>query len=132
MKRHILFLFVIAGLISSCSNNDALECICTEEFRFYLVRVIDNQSNPVDSLTVTIKDEQGRIYQINQASFPFPGHYVVMDDSYTNQFSILPTKIIFIGEKNSQQVTGEYLFNTDECKCHVQKISGPDSLRINL
>jgi len=51
-----------------------------------------------------------------------------MTDGYQNDFSIRPGKIFFTGTKNNLEVTGEYLFNTDECRCHVNKVAGPDTL----
>ena len=37
-------------------------------------------------------------------------------------------KILFAGNSDSGSVNAEYFINTDRCKCHVQKISGPDTL----
>jgi len=57
-----------------------------------------------------------------------PGAYFVMTDGYQNDFGTAPGKIFFRGIKNNLEVTGEYLFSTDDCRCHVYKVAGPDTL----
>jgi len=126
--KHTLLLLPIL-LLYNC-DDEYLDCVCTEEFRTYFVTVIDSLGNPVDSLTTTITNDRGKEYKfMGFAPPPFiPGAYLVMTDGYQNDFSIGPGKIFFAGVKNYLEVTGEYLFNTDACRCHVYKIAGPDTL----
>ena len=126
-KRILLFLPIL--LFYSC-DDEYPDCVCTEEFRMYLVTVVDSLGNPVDSLITTITNYRGKEYSfVGFTPPPFmPGAYFVMTDSYQNDFSTSPGKIFFKGVKNTLEVTGEYLFNTDKCRCHVYKIAGPDTL----
>jgi hypothetical protein len=39
-----------------------------------------------------------------------------------------PEKIYFSATDGSKITSGEFMFNTDECKCHINKVSGPDTL----
>jgi hypothetical protein len=99
----------------------------------YTVLVLDNLNQPVDSLTVEIKNaETGKVYTFLQDIYPRKGVYQVMNDSYKDEFTQMPEKIFFKGMKNEAVVESEYFFNTDECKCHIYKISGKDTLKINL
>ena len=126
-KRILLFLPIL--LFYNC-DDEYPDCVCTEEFRMYLVTVVDSLGNPVDSLITTITNDRGKEYSFVEFTPPpfMPGAYFVMTDGYQNDFSTSPGKIFFKGVKNTLEVTGEYLFNTDKCRCHVYKVSGPDTL----
>jgi hypothetical protein len=126
----VSFLLIIA--IISCSEVDN-DCICTEEFRSYLVTVVDTIGVPVDSLNVIIKDKDGDELDVQQHNQIFdPGKYTVLDDSFIKMFvsSTVSEKVTFTATDGVRSVTGEYLFNTDKCRCHINKVSGPDTLVI--
>lgn len=127
IKLPLMFLLIL--LLNNCSE-ESPDCVCTEEFKMYLVTVIDSLGNPVDSLATTITNERGKQYDFG--NYPPPpyltGSYVVMTDGYQDDFSAQPGKIFFSGLKSNLEVTGEYLFNTDACRCHVYKVGGPDTL----
>ncbi|MBU2444414.1 MAG: hypothetical protein KJ666_02410 [Bacteroidetes bacterium] len=132
MKTITMLTLLILVLLNSCSSIDN-SCICTQEFRMYTVLVIDNTNQPVDSLNVEIKNvKTGRLYLFLEKIYLGKGVYQVMNDSYTKEFTQWPEKVLFKGTKNGAVIESEYFFNTDECKCHVYKISGKDTLVINL
>ena len=122
------FLLIIAAV--SCSTVDE-DCMCTEEYRFFLVTVVDTLGVPVDSLDVTIRDKDGDELNVLQDSHPFgAGKYTVLNDSFTEMFCACGTtqKVYFSATDGSRITKGEFMFNTDECRCHINKISGPDTL----
>jgi hypothetical protein len=126
----ILFLSVIA--LFSCSTVED-DCLCTMEYRFYLVTVVDTLGVPVDSLTITVKDKDGDDLDVTQDPSSFDvGKYTVLNDSFTQIFCACttPEKVYFSASDGNRIAAGEYLFNTDECKCHINKVSGPDTLVI--
>jgi len=128
--KQFLIIILIAVLIYSCSEVDN-DCICTEEFRSYLVTVVDTIGVPVDSLTISIKDKDGDELDVRQQDQIFgPGKYTVLDDSFINLFvsPAVSEKVAFTATNGTRNVTGEYLFNTDKCRCHINKVSGPDTL----
>lgn len=96
----------------------------------YLVTVVDTLGNPVDSLETTITNSRGKEFNFDELSIPpyLQGAYYVMTDGCQNDFTIRPEKIIFNGTKGGKEVNGEFFFNTDECRCHVHKVAGPDTL----
>ena len=130
MKFFILVIASIPLILWKQCSDEPNDCICTEEFRMYFVVVVDTLGNPVDSLQTTIKNEQGKEYDFGEFEPPpyLMGAYFVMTDGYQNDFSHGAGKIFFKGAKNNLEVTGEYLFNTDKCLCHVYKVVGPDTL----
>lgn len=129
MKILLVLLLIILTVVS-CSTVDE-DCMCTEEYRFYLVTVVDTLGVPVDSLTVTIRDKDGDELDVVQESYAFgPGKYTVLNDSFTQMFCACGTvqKVYFSAADGNRVAAGEFLFNTDECKCHINKVSGPDTL----
>ena len=126
--KPIIFFFIIL-LMYNC-DDESLDCFCTEEFRTYLVIVVDGNGNPIDSLQTKVTSDRGKEYNFEGFTTPpfMQGAYFVMTDGHQNDFEIRPGKIFFTGTKNNLEVTGEYLFNTDECRCHVYKVAGPDTL----
>lgn len=129
MKTLLILLLLVIGLVS-CSTVEE-DCMCTEEYRFYLVTVVDTLGVPIDSLTVTIKDKDGDELDVAQDPHPFgAGKYTVLNDSFTQMFCscTIPEKIYFSATDGNRVAAGEFLFNTDECKCHINKVEGPDTL----
>lgn len=92
------------------------------------VVVVDTTNNLVLGLTTTVKDDSGKVYNVFNDPTIFPGQYTVMDDNYVRELSTNPKRFLFTGVKDSLTVNGEFFINTDKCKCHVEKVSGPDTL----
>jgi len=130
MKMKVLILLISFTLLYfACSVTDVKNYICTTEYRTYTINVIDSSSTPVDSLVTTIRNSRGKIFT-NYQFHKELGTYWLMKDSYIQEFTISPTTIIFTGTKDSISVDAGFLFNTDNCKCHVNKVAGPDTLVI--
>ena len=130
MKIFVLLIASIPLILWNQCSDESNDCICTEEFRMYLVVVVDTLGIPVDSLQTTIKNELGKECGFNEPGAPpYPqGAYFVMTYGYQDDFSTKPEKFFFGGKKNELEVMGEYLFNTDKCHCHIYKVAGPDTL----
>jgi hypothetical protein len=128
--KTLLILFLLVMALISCSTVDE-DCMCTEEYRFYLVTIVDTLGVPVDSLNVTIRDKDGDELDVMQESHLFGlGKYTALNDSFTQMFCscTIPEKIYFSATDGNRIASGEYFFNTDECRCHINKVSGPDTL----
>lgn len=133
MKRLLITIsFLLILSLSSCFDEEP-DCVCSLEFRMYLVTVIDSLGNPVDSLQTTVTNSTGKEFNFDELTPPpnMPGVYFVMTDGYQNEFTTKPEKILFKGTKGGKEVAGEFYFNTDDCYCHVYKIAGPDTLILN-
>lgn len=129
MKSLLAVIFVIFVIIS-CSEIDK-DCLCTEEYRTYLVTVVDTLGVPVDSLNITIKDKDGDELDVQQEPYYLgEGKYTVLNDSFTHIMCTCGTAqaIYFSATDGSKIANGEFMFNTDDCKCHINKVSGPDTL----
>ena len=133
--KHLFLLFLFATLFYSCTTQESQppDCVCTMEFREISVRVVDKNLTPVDSLSIIIKCKTtGKEFTIPQQHFTGVGYYTVMTDTYTQEFSTTPTSILFEATNGNASVTGEFKIGTDDCKCHIYKVSGPDTLHIAL
>ncbi len=129
--RFILILFVFCSLVISSCSEDNNDCVCTTEFRIIMVVVVDDSTNLVSGLLTTVQDDSGRVYDVYNDPFIFPGHYTVMDDNFVAELSPQPKRFLFTGVKDTLITEGEFFINTDDCICHVQKVSGPDTLVLN-
>jgi len=129
MKLTLFCLSLSICLLFSYACSEEEDCPCTMEFRMITVVVVDELNVPVTTgLLTTVKDDSGRVYNFVNDQQIFPGHYIVMDDNYVGELTTQPKRIFFTGAKDSLTVNGEFFVNTDECKCHVEKVSGPDTL----
>jgi len=128
-KRIAAIVFFIALLFPSCTT-DVKDCICTTDFRGYNITIVDSLGNPVDSLITRITNSRGREFTPNSLYYQrsSEGKYWMMGDSYKNEFTVRPTSIYFEGAKEGVTAEAAFLFNTDECKCHVNKVAGPDTI----
>lgn len=126
----LIFITLSFFVFLSCTKTSSEpECICTQEFRFSTVFIADNNLNGIDSLLTESKNKlSGEKYQLYQDDFWGKGNYIVMDDSYTIKFSQVPTQVVFSAKKSGIDIEADYFFNTDECKCHINKVSGPDTI----
>jgi hypothetical protein len=128
--KFIFATILILLVVNSCSDLEE-DCICTEEYRTYLVTVVDSLGFPVDSLDVAIKDKDGD--ELNVLQDPYylgTGKYTVLNDSFTHIMCTCgsPQAIYFSATDGIRTANGEFSFNTDKCRCHINKISGLDTL----
>ena len=130
MKSLIIKIFALSIILCTHCSDEQCNYLCTTEFRMYLVTVIDTLGNPVDSLQTKVTNSRRKEFYFDELSSPpnSVGTYLVMTDRYKKDFTTRPERVIFTGNKNNHDVTAEFFFNTDECRCHVYKVSGPDTL----
>lgn len=132
MKLIIIYSFLISVFFLGCSNqSEGLTCICTTEFREIRVLVLDNKNNPVRNAKATATVLSSN-YQINSTDdLYFPGYYIVATDEIVNKMLKIE-KVLFKCVLDTSSVSAEYFIATDNCRCHVTKISGPDTLKLNI
>lgn len=127
MKKIIPNILVLFLLVS-CDIDDDLGCVCTTEFIMITILVVDSLDNPIDSLNVSIEDEFGRQIIPIDKQLPFlPGRYTVIDDSFVGYLTLNPLLLHFkASDTLGRNAQAFIVVNTDECYCHVNKLSGPD------
>ncbi len=128
MKFLRIMPFFLLLIFPSCTT-ETENCICSEEFRSISVLITNESGDPLEGLTTTVMDEKGKLY-ILQNNTPLSGYYTVMSDKYVQDFSTAAKKILFTAASDSGSANGQYFINTDKCRCHILKLSGPDTLVI--
>ena len=120
----------MVGLASaSC---DSVGQICTQEFRVATVTVVDAQSAPITNATVTTTLKRtGQVVPITSFMDFVPGTYPVLDDGAVpllrsrkqEDFNLTVTR------PGQAPVTAMYRFEA-QGGCHIEKVSGADTLHV--
>ena len=133
LVSNLPIIILLSILVSSCAAFDTNDCICTMEYRSIQVCIVDQKNHPVDSVAATITMVgNGKIYYWDLQDINHVGLYYIMTDSYTRDFSTTPDTLKLLAEKREAKTSAIFLISTDECHCHIQKNSGPDTLRLEL
>lgn len=120
----ILFVFLI-----SCKDNKQPDCMCTQEFRMITVEIKDSLNRPLTELqTRTIDSRGNNIIPLYKKIDFQPNLYVIADDSNVRQISKTPTEVVFIVSDSIKSKNYFFVINTDDCKCHINKIEGPQKI----
>ena len=115
---------------AGCDDDPLLNgCFCTEEFRAVSVTVVDTAGSPVDSMSVVVtRPRDGFTFTPDQELAFDPGTYVIMDDGDKTALTISGETVRVVATKGGASVNADYVFATDDCRCHIEKVSGPDTL----
>jgi hypothetical protein len=109
--KYPALVFVMSILFYSCAlvENQDSGCMCTAVFVSVGVTVVDQNNIAVDSLTVTVKNKNtGKVYDFGETR-DYQGHYLVMTDSYTKDFSVIPQTIEFTKRRGIQKFQPNFL-----------------------
>jgi hypothetical protein len=107
-------------------------CACTEEFRVFTVTVLDDASQPASGVVLTRTNlRTGRVLEPGWLGLLAPGVYEVVDDGLLEEFSSDGDVVRVTGTQGSGSFTADFVFATpDPCRCHVVRITGPDTVVI--
>jgi len=111
--------------------DDAAEtCACTEEFRAYLVTVLDDAMQPANGVTLTRTNlRTGSVLEPTWLGMPAPGVYVVADDGLAGEFSSTGDVVRVVFAQGGSAHTEDFEFAVPApCFCHVEKLAGPDTV----
>ena len=137
MKVSTTFLAIsCAGLLAggtwACSSQTVEGCVCGTTFRQAIVIVVNTQGEPVTGVGITVTrvntEESLEFLQSGLA----PGTYIILDDTFTPLLAEAGEVIQVQGTKGTASFTQDYVFGTDSCRCHIQRISGPDSVVMDV
>lgn len=128
--RLILFLGFITILFQACDEDEGY--VCTDEFVTYSVTVLNPNGEPTDSVQVSTTDpETGEKFPVCEVG-PCKretGTYVIMHDGLREQISETLETVLVKGSKGNMQFEEGFAFRAG--KCHVEKISGPDTVSLS-
>lgn len=123
---------VVAALAILACDDAAGPCFCTEEFRTFLVVVVDDTGNPVADVTITRTNlRTDQVFEPSWLGMPKPGTYLVADDGILDEFSSEGDMVRVTGEKGGATFEAHFVFAAPgPCRCHVDKLAGPDTVII--
>jgi hypothetical protein len=117
--------------LAACGDDPASQCACTEEFRIFSVAVLDDASQPVSDAALTVTNlRTGRALTSGWLGQLVPGSYVIADDGMLEEFSDAGDRVRVEGQASAGSFTVEFTFAPDACRCHLQRVSGPDTVVI--
>jgi hypothetical protein len=121
---------LLALLLLACSDGEMPGpwAVCTEEFRSWVVTVVDDALTPVAGLEVDVtRASTGEPLPYGEPMLQ-PGSYRIMDDGMSDELEIDGETILVEGAGQGISFEAEYVFGTDAQRCHVEKVSGPDTV----
>lgn len=127
----------LAGCLDD-TNGPGHDCLCTTQFVQIIIAVVDAGGEPVQlaELEVTLV-RTGETFDLSiLPSDPSIGLYAIFTDSFLNriswQYQGIGEELRVVGRMKDAEFTETYRVGvTDECRCHVRKISGPDTVVIH-
>ena len=128
LPRCVRFLLPLAAF--SCSGDPGLAdpVACTEEFRSWNVVVVDTAGTPIDGLTVqVVRKSTGELLSYGDPSFS-AGSYQIMDDGMAASIRIDGETIEAGTSGGAATFESVWEFGADAWRCHVERLSGPDTV----
>ena len=104
---------------------------CTLQFNFFTVTVVDAAGQPAAGVSISVRRvSDGAVLTENRSFDLPPGVYVILTDGNIDDVSEAGTTVKVVGILGDMGFTAEWVFDRDACHCHVNKISGPDTVQL--
>jgi len=128
MFRVTCALVLILGMIGC---GDDYFCPCTAQIVSIKFTVVDNAGLPVPDVSTQVAlARTGEDLTIAQP-YASVGEYIAFDDAHIRHISSFFAESVRVtGTKDIRGFSAEFVIDRDECNCHVHKVSGPESVRL--
>ena len=133
MKRWTRYAVLIGTVFSlaGCSDDACETVACTMEFRSFAVTVVNEAGEPVTNLepviTLVRTGEELDFSDMGPGD-PESGVYALMTDGHGSLIEQDEESVRFTATTGELSVTGDFVFGMTMCRCHVEQLSGPDTL----
>ena len=115
-----------------CSSTTVEGCICDSSFRIAVVTVVDTAGTPVVGVAITVtRVSTQENLEFTPADLP-DGVYIILDDGFVGAVDMEGETFQVQGRKDNAEFMQDYVFGTDVCRCHLTRISGPDSIVLDV
>ena len=126
----IAFLGILGGGAWACSSTTVEGCACGTSFRSAVLVVVDVQGAPVIGVTLDVtRVNTSESLEFIQTELP-DGFYIIMTDEFVGSLEMAGEVIRVEGQKDNASFSLDFVFGTDACRCHITRVSGPDSVTI--
>jgi hypothetical protein len=124
-----LFLSVLTcGSVTAC----AADCFCDLSLAAIRVLITDEDGTPVEGLEFSVNVERTGEQVVFPAEVPHEGWYPVITDVEQKYIDPSGEQLRFAATDGQRTVTAQYVVDMPgRCNCHVNKVSGPDTLVIH-
>ncbi len=124
------------GLIGTaawgCSSTTVEGCVCDSSFRIAVVTVVDTDGTPVVGVAITVtRLSTEENIEFTPADLP-DGVYIILDDGFVDAVDMDGEVFRVVGRKDNAGFMQDYVFGSDVCRCHLTRISGPDSIVMDV
>jgi hypothetical protein len=114
-------------LAAACDDDDGVAC--TDEFRTATVFVADANAEPVTDATVrTYHVRTGELVPITSIVDLLPGYHVILDDGATRLIPSGVEQFRVTASRGEGAATEAFYGFSAPQGCHIEKVSGPDTL----
>ncbi len=117
------------ALLAACSSDSTGGRVCTDLFAYISVITVDSAGHPLDA-PLAVRDSVPRNgVAFDEAQQPFPGvdAITIFSDADQHKVSNTHTEPVTVrGTGTAGSFTADYVF--DATGCHVEKVSGPDTV----
>lgn len=133
MRRLVRAAVLIGTVLSlaACSDDECETVACTMEFRTFSVAVVNEAGEPVTGLepvvTMMRTGEELDFSDMGPGD-PESGVYLVMTDGNGSLIQQDEEPVRLTATTGQLSVTGDFVFGMTMCRCHVEQLSGPDTL----
>jgi hypothetical protein len=142
MRHYVLLIAAVAVAIGviGCEDNKTgpkEDCLCTTEFVQVWITVVDAEGAPVSDIQtrVTIAGTGEILDSSRLYDDPENGRYTIFNDSFKRlvrrAYQFTGEEIRVAGYRDGLVFDEVFLVGVpDSCWCHVAKIAGPDTIRL--
>lgn len=122
-------------VVSSCNSTNSNDRFCTAIFLGSAVSVLTPDGNLADSVQVRITIGNGESFDPctrtlgDYCDQQGPGKYIIFHDGIRDEIDEGENAAVLVeGTRGELSFTREFVFTNDGC--HVAKVSGPDTVRL--
>ena len=133
----VLTAVLIAGCVEQPSGPGD-DCLCTAEFAQVLITVVDGEGLPISGVTIEVTiPRTGQVLDSSRLlQGPEPGRYAIFNDGFKDLVAPenrdMGEEIRVVGSLKDPIFDETFRVGVPgECRCHVRKISGPDTVKVH-
>ena len=120
-------LFLALGLAGCGQQTDVGDCLCNQQFRTITLTVV-NEQGTIEPGVACYTLNMGSRDTVQRSVTDSRGIAVVADDLDRDSIRSLSAAMQVVGTKDTRRFEASFQIGTDQCRCHVYKFAGPDTV----
>ena len=126
MRRFVFLVPLFALCACDVFDADDESWECDDSFHEVQFWVVDSTGEPRADFVITVTNQRTKeVYDVSQHAHT-PGRYVAISDGFNDDVSIFGDPIRVHGEDGTRTFDAD--FEVVRGRCHIGKVSGPDSV----